>query len=79
MFKDIFAVNTSILIIISIIIGFLCSIFAQIGDLTASSVKRVVGIKDFGKLIPGHGGIMDRFDSVLFTAPILFIILHLIF
>lgn len=41
-----------------------------LGDLSASAVKRRFGIKDFGKLIPGHGGIMDRFDSVLFVAPV---------
>ncbi len=71
-------VGTSYLIISAAIIGFGCSIFAQIGDLTASSIKRLTGVKDFGKLIPGHGGILDRFDSILFTAPILFLILHLV-
>ena len=42
------------------------------GDLAASGIKRNHNIKDYGKLIPGHGGIMDRFDSVLFTAPIIY-------
>ena len=46
------------------------SVISMCGDLTASVVKRNFGIKDFGKLIPGHGGIMDRFDSVLFVAPV---------
>ncbi len=50
-------------------IGILGSITSQLGDLTASIFKRKMGIKDYGTLIPGHGGIMDRFDSVLFTAP----------
>ncbi len=59
----------------SAIIGFACSIFAQFGDLTASSIKRLTGVKDFGNLIPGHGGILDRFDSILFTAPIVYIII----
>lgn len=44
------------------------SIIAQLGDLFASAIKRYCGIKDFGKLIPGHGGVLDRFDSVMFVA-----------
>ena len=51
------------------VIGILGGITSQFGDLTASIFKRKMGIKDYGNLIPGHGGIMDRFDSVLFTAP----------
>ena len=43
------------------------------GDLIASVIKRQIGIKDYGKLIPGHGGIMDRFDSILLTAPALYV------
>lgn len=53
-----------------IIVGVFASIFAQAGDLVASRIKRDTGIKDFGKLIPGHGGVLDRFDSVLLVAPI---------
>ncbi len=48
------------------------SVIAQIGDLAASGIKRDHEIKDYGTCIPGHGGIMDRFDSVLFTAPIIY-------
>ena len=53
------------------------SIVAQVGDLFASSVKRYVGIKDYGKLIPGHGDILDRFDSVILVAPFVYSIINL--
>lgn len=54
------------------IITTVCSLFSQVGDLAASGIKRNNEIKDYGKLIPGHGGIMDRFDSVIFIAPIIY-------
>lgn len=54
------------------IIGGCGSMISQIGDLAASAIKRNHEIKDYGKLIPGHGGILDRFDSVIYTAPIVF-------
>ncbi len=53
-------------------LSILCSIISQIGDLTASKIKRITGIKDYGNIIPGHGGILDRFDSILFTSPIVY-------
>ncbi len=54
------------------VIGVLGGIVSQFGDLTASIFKRKMGIKDYGHLIPGHGGILDRFDSVLFTGPMVY-------
>lgn len=54
--------------------GALVSVISQIGDLAASVIKRHYGIKDYGWLFPGHGGVMDRFDSVLLTAPVLYIL-----
>lgn len=54
------------------------SVFSMFGDLSASAVKRNYGVKDFGNLIPGHGGIMDRFDSCLFVFPALFIVITII-
>ena len=48
------------------------ALISMVGDLAASAIKRNQGIKDYGKLIPGHGGILDRFDSVIFTAPIIY-------
>ena len=51
------------------------AVISQFGDLVASGIKRQHGIKDYGKLIPGHGGILDRFDSVIFTAPLIYALL----
>lgn len=50
-------------------IGMILSLIGQLGDFTASSIKRFVDIKDYGNLIPGHGGMLDRIDSLLFLAP----------
>ena len=60
------------------IVGGVGSVISQVGDLAASAIKRNHDIKDYGKLIPGHGGIMDRFDSVIFTAPITYFLLTLL-
>lgn len=61
--------------IILAIVGGVGSVISQVGDLAASAIKRNHDIKDYGKLIPGHGGIMDRFDSVIFTAPITYFLI----
>lgn len=57
------------------LIGGVGAVISQVGDLAASAIKRNHEIKDYGKLIPGHGGVMDRFDSVIFTAPIIYLLL----
>jgi phosphatidate cytidylyltransferase len=53
-----------------ILLGVICAVFGTIGDLIYSALKRKIGIKDFGRIMPGHGGILDRFDSVITVAPV---------
>ena len=57
-----------------VLISAVGAVISQIGDLAASAIKRNHDIKDYGKLIPGHGGVMDRFDSVIFTAPMIYLL-----
>jgi phosphatidate cytidylyltransferase len=57
---------TTAVVVRYMVIGIFGAVLSQIGDLAASSIKRFTGIKDYGKLMPGHGGVLDRFDSVLF-------------
>ena len=61
-----------------ILMGVIGSLFGQLGDLSFSVIKREFGIKDYGAIFPGHGGVLDRFDSVLFVAPayLLFMLLY---
>ena len=54
---------------IALVTGIVCAVIGTVGDLSASMVKRQIGFKDYGKIMPGHGGLMDRFDSVLFVLP----------
>jgi len=60
------------------LIAALGAIPSVIGDLAASAIKRNNDIKDYGKLIPGHGGVLDRFDSVIFTAPIIYFLVSIL-
>jgi len=55
-----------------LVLGILLGVFGQLGDLCESLLKRSSAIKDSGKIIPGHGGILDRVDSILFSAPLLY-------
>ncbi len=59
-------------------LGFLCGFVSQLGDWSASAIKRSSGIKDFGKLIPGHGGMLDRIDSIVFVGPVIYLYLHVV-
>ena len=61
-----------------IYIGFICGIAGQVGDLAESLIKRETGQKDSGNLIPGHGGMLDRFDSILFNGLLTYLILRIV-
>ena len=54
-------------------VGLIVSAISQVGDLVASVIKRRYGIKDYGKIFPGHGGVLDRFDSVMATSTVILI------
>ena len=60
----------------SVIMGILVGVAAPVGDLVESSIKRFAQVKDSGNILPGHGGILDRFDSILFTVPVIYYYLH---
>ena len=63
----------------AIIIPFILSVISQIGDFAASSIKRFADAKDYGNMLPGHGGMLDRIDSVIFIAPYVYAIIKLCF
>lgn len=70
--------NTNYSIMFIAIISIILSIISQIGDFTASSIKRFADVKDYGNILPGHGGMLDRIDSLIFIAPFAYMIFTLI-
>lgn len=58
------------------LMGAVGAVIGQVGDLSFSIIKRQTGIKDYGHIFPGHGGVLDRFDSVIFVAPVAELILR---
>ncbi|MBR2522826.1 MAG: phosphatidate cytidylyltransferase [Clostridiales bacterium] len=71
---DNLTVNIYVFAVIAFVFGLIISVMSQLGDWLASLIKRLVGIKDYGKIFPGHGGMLDRFDSVFFTLPVGFLL-----
>lgn len=69
---DVILKGDSIHYVIVFFAGMACALIGLVGDLTASMIKRQTGIKDYGNIMPGHGGIMDRFDSVILVAPFMY-------
>ena len=69
--------NMNMPLLLMLVAGVISSIAGQFGDLSASAIKRYCKVKDFGKIMPGHGGILDRFDSIMFVAPIIYLFLNI--
>ena len=61
-----------------LLLGLLCGVAGQLGDLGESVLKREAGVKDTGNIIPGHGGMLDRFDSILVNSTLAFVIFELV-
>jgi len=73
------ALGIDLPIALFVIASFFCSVAGEVGDLCASMIKRQAGVKDYGKILPGHGGIMDRADSFVFAMPVALLCFELFF
>lgn len=62
----------------AVVIIILASVAGQFGDLFASKLKRFTGIKDYANILPGHGGVLDRFDSIIFVSPVIYVLFHVL-
>ncbi|MBQ6249184.1 MAG: phosphatidate cytidylyltransferase, partial [Oscillospiraceae bacterium] len=80
LFRSVFFLVTEVQLHIlwCILLGLVGAVMGQLGDLVFSCIKREYGIKDYGRLLPGHGGVLDRFDSVIFAAPAIWMLLRYI-
>lgn len=78
LFGRVFYTEMGIPLVHFAVLGLICGIISQIGDWSASAIKRTVGIKDYGNIMPGHGGVLDRLDSILFVAPTVYFYIKLI-
>ena len=74
----VFAGNVGVNYIKIVVMALIGALISVLGDLCFSAVKRKCGVKDFGSLMPGHGGVLDRFDSVIFVIPYVYIFVRLI-
>ena len=63
-------------IVVLVLTGLAMSVVSMVGDLVASSIKRTYGIKDYSNLFPGHGGVLDRFDSIMILSPFLLFVVE---
>lgn len=61
-----------------LVVSFVGSVISQLGDFASSAIKREFNVKDFGNILPGHGGVLDRFDSIIFVAPFVYYLLRLL-